>query len=76
MTQFTAPQYHAGQGQRTQECAALCESAVADIVRAAVAVGWREQEVALHLADAADEYVMYLAAKPSKSGKPPIPTDH
>lgn len=39
---------------------------VADIVRAAVSVGWREQEVALHLADAADEYVVYVATKPSR----------
>lgn len=69
MTQFTAPHYHVEQGQRTQQCAALCKSAVADFVLAAVAVGWREQEMALHLADAADEYVVYLATKPSKVWK-------
>lgn len=66
MTQFTAPRYHAGQGQRSQECASLCKSAVADIIRSAVIVGWREQEMALHLADAADDYCVYLATKPHK----------
>jgi hypothetical protein len=69
MTQFPAPRYHARQNQRAQECAALCKNAVADIVRAAVAVGWREQEIALCLADAADDYVVYLATKPDKPWK-------
>jgi hypothetical protein len=69
MTQFTAPRYHAGQGQRSQECSALCKSVIVDIVRAAVTVGWREQELALHLADAADDYVVYLATKPHKVWK-------
>ena len=66
MTQFTTPRYHAGQNQRAQECAGLCKMVVADMVRAAVSVGWREQEVALHLADAADEYVVYVATRPSR----------
>lgn len=66
MTQFTPPHYHVEQGQRSTECASLCKKAVETIVRTAVAAGWREQELALHLADAADEYVIYLATKRSK----------
>jgi hypothetical protein len=48
---------------RSRECEAVCKTAITDVVRRAVAAGWREEEIALHLADAAENYVMYLATK-------------
>lgn len=35
----------------------------------AVRLGWRESEAALALADAADDYVMFLAQKPKRDLK-------
>jgi hypothetical protein len=69
MTQFTAPSYQVDQGQRETECAAICKKAVAQVVRDGVLAGWREQEIALSIADAAEEYVIYLATKPVKIWK-------
>ncbi|WFS03311.1 hypothetical protein [Rhizobium tumorigenes] len=63
MTQINPPHYDVEERQRAMECAALCEKTVANWLRSAVAAGWREQEIALHLADAADGYVVYLAKK-------------
>ncbi|MEK1894828.1 MAG: hypothetical protein AAAB20_16395 [Rhizobium sp.] len=66
MTNIRSPKYSAEDMGRSRECEAVCNVAVTDVVRRAVAAGWREEEIALHLADAADNYVMYLATKPKR----------
>ncbi|MDM9625981.1 hypothetical protein QTL95_08745 [Rhizobium sp. S152] len=63
MTNIRSPRYNAEDTARTRECENVCSTAITDVVRRAVAAGWREEEIALHLADAAENYVMYLATK-------------
>jgi len=60
MTNIRTPKYSADDMGRSRECEAVCNMAITEVVRRAVA-GWREEEIALHLADAAGDYVMYLA---------------
>ncbi|QFY60923.1 hypothetical protein FZ934_11150 [Rhizobium grahamii] len=66
MTNIRSPRYSAEDAARLRECAKACDSAITDVVRRAVAAGWREEEFALHLADAAENYVMYLAKRPDR----------
>jgi formaldehyde-activating enzyme involved in methanogenesis len=66
MSYFPPPRFSVEQTQRSRECIAVCKTAIAEAVRDAVAAGWREQEVALYLADAAEDYVVYLATRPTK----------
>jgi len=61
MTNIRTPKYSADDMGRSRECEAACNMAITEVVRRAVAAGWREEEIALHLADAAEDYVMYLA---------------
>ncbi|KQV83697.1 hypothetical protein [Rhizobium sp. Root1220] len=63
MTNISSPNYSAEDMGRSRECEAVCNAAINDVVRRAVAAGWREEEIALHLADAAENYVIYLATK-------------
>ena len=42
-------------------------SAVRDLVIDAVNGGWREAEAAIALADAADDYVMFLSERPRRN---------
>jgi hypothetical protein len=65
MSMFQAPKYSVDEINRLRECKAVCRRAYSDLVATAVALGWREQEIALELADVADDYVLYLAAKPT-----------
>ncbi|WFR97715.1 hypothetical protein [Rhizobium tumorigenes] len=44
----------------------MCKLALTAFIRDAVEAGWREQEAALFFADASDDYVAYLAAKPNR----------
>ncbi|MDM9622606.1 hypothetical protein A6U87_24435 [Rhizobium sp. AC44/96] len=66
MTNIRSPRYTAADTGRSRECENVCASAITDVVRRAVAAGWREEEIALHLADAAENYVIYLATKPDR----------
>ncbi|PKA44745.1 hypothetical protein [Rhizobium sullae] len=66
MTNIRPPQYSVEQLERSRDCDAICYEALTDVVRCAVAAGWREEEVALHLADAAESYIVYLATKPTR----------
>ena len=50
---------------RTSQCRATFAAAVKELILDAVANGWRQEEVALAVADAADEYVLYLASRPT-----------
>jgi len=63
MTNINSPNYRAEDMGRSRECETVCKTAITEVVRRAVAAGWREEEIALHLADAAENYVMYLATK-------------
>ncbi len=65
MTTIRSPKYSAEDMGRSRECETTCKEAIIDVVRRAVAAGWREEEIALHLADAAEDYVIYLATRPS-----------
>lgn len=64
MTKIRSPRYSVEQFGRTLECEAICKEAFGHLVRDSVAAGWREEEIALALADAAEDYVIYLATKP------------
>lgn len=63
MSDVVSPRYEVDQVERSSECTKVCQSSLRHLVLALVNAGWREQEVALHLADAAEDYVMHLAAK-------------
>lgn len=65
MTNIRSPRFNAEEMARSRECDSVCATAITDVVRRAVAAGWREEEIALHLADAAENYVIYLATKPT-----------
>lgn len=70
MTQlFSSPIHGANETRRVKECSTLCINVVGQVIRDAVALGWREQEIALCLADACDDYVLYLATTPQKRWK-------
>jgi len=66
MTHFVAPRHRADEHQRTKEAADACKAAIADMILSGIQAGWREEELALHLADAAESYVIYLATKPRR----------
>ncbi|MDP9813293.1 hypothetical protein J2W42_006164 [Rhizobium tibeticum] len=66
MTNIGSAKYSAEDMGRWRECEAVSKVAVTDVVRRAVAAGWREVEIAHHLAEAADIYVIYLATKPKR----------
>lgn len=40
---------------------------VRDAVRQAVSAGWREAEAAIAVADAADDYILFLAQRPRRT---------
>jgi hypothetical protein len=67
MSMFQAPKYNVEEMERLRECKAVCRRAYSRMVADAVALGWREQEIALELADVADDYIVYLAAKPKQA---------
>ncbi|MBO9098669.1 MULTISPECIES: hypothetical protein [unclassified Rhizobium] len=54
--------------ERATDCASAMEIAFARLVAEASAAGWREMEVAVILADIADDHVLRLAKK-SRRGK-------
>ena len=66
MTQIRSPRHSVEQFGRILECEAVCTEAFAQLVRNSVAAGWREEDIALALADAAEDYVVYLATKPAE----------
>lgn len=62
MTKITSPTHPIEHSERIKECENLCEALIAEIICIAVQAGWREKEVALCFADAADDFVLNLAA--------------
>ncbi|OJG00149.1 hypothetical protein AX760_25590 [Pararhizobium antarcticum] len=69
MTKMRPPQYSTQQAERPGECAAVCAGAVSYFIKCAVDAGWGEEEIALSLADAADNFVVELARAPKRRFK-------
>jgi hypothetical protein len=59
-----APTYSPLDPRRDRDAKDIFADAARNLILQAVRAGWRESEAAMALADAADEYVMYLAQKP------------
>lgn len=62
-----SPKYEPTDPRRSRDIKEAFESAAREIVIQAVSVGWREAEAALALADAADDYVLFLSQRPRRS---------
>ena len=60
---ISKPQHSTNDAYRAVEREEILELAFRDFVQAVVAAGWSESEVALTLADIADDYVMALAGR-------------
>jgi hypothetical protein len=63
------PKYHPTDSRRGREAKEAFQAAARDLVLEAVRCGWREAEAAMALADAADEYVMFLSERPRRNLK-------
>jgi hypothetical protein len=61
-----APTYSPLDPRRERDAKHFFADAARKLILQAVRNGWRESEAAMALADAADEYVMYLAQKPRR----------
>ncbi len=61
--QISNPQYSTNDPYRVVEREEVLAQAFRAFVQRAVAAGWKETEVALTLADIADDYVMALARR-------------
>ena len=61
-----APTYSPLDPRREHDARHIFSDVMREVVLQAVGAGWRESEAAMALADAADDYVMYLAGKPSR----------
>ena len=61
------PKFQPTDPRHTRETRDAFRSAVRDLVVEAVSTGWRESEAALALADAADDYVMFLSERPRRN---------
>lgn len=63
MSNITGPRHPVDTTYRVVEREEVLASAFEDFVQKIVAAGWDEPEVALTLADIADDYVITLAAR-------------
>lgn len=61
-----APTYSPLDLRRDRDAKNVFADAARNLILQAVRTGWRESEAAMALADAADDYVMYLAQKPRR----------
>lgn len=61
MSEFQTPQYPVDDPGRSPECMDVMSAAFDALVRRALDAGWREAEIALALADIADDYVLSVA---------------
>jgi predicted trehalose synthase len=64
MTLSSPPRYKASDRRRYSECESRCREALSKLINEATELGWRREELAIHLADAADDYVWHLATMP------------
>ena len=61
------PKFPPTDPRRTRETRDVFRSAIRDLVVEAVGAGWREAEAAIAVADAADDYVMFLSERPRRN---------
>lgn len=61
------PKFPPTDPRRTRETRDAFRSAIRDLVVEAVGAGWREAEAAIAVADAADDYVMFLSERPRRN---------
>ena len=62
MVQLDRPKFEVEDGRRTRQCHSTCSKTISQLIDEAVAMGWRREEIALQIADAADDYILYLAS--------------
>ena len=60
------PRYVPSDPRRDRDARDAFQAAARDLVLQAVKAGWREAEAAMALADAAEDYVMFLAERPHR----------
>ncbi|MGV3552921.1 hypothetical protein [Rhizobium sp.] len=60
------PKFQPNDPRRTREVREAFDVAIRDLMVEAVGAGWREAEAALALADAADDYIMFLSEHPRR----------
>lgn len=58
------PNFNVDEVQRTKECRQAFDLLTREIMCQAIKAGWRESEASIALADAAEQYVIYVATKP------------
>ena len=58
------PKFQPADPRRAREAKEAFRAATRDLMLDAVNCGWREAEAAMALADAADDYVMFLSERP------------
>jgi L-alanine-DL-glutamate epimerase-like enolase superfamily enzyme len=61
------PKFQPNDPRRVREARDAFRAAIRDLVVDAVNSGWREAEAALALADAADDYVLFLSERPRRN---------
>jgi hypothetical protein len=61
------PKFPPTDPRHSRETRDAFQLAVRDLVVKAVSAGWREAEAAIALADAADDYVMFLSERPRRN---------
>lgn len=61
-----APTYLPLDPRREHNAKHVFGDAARHLILQAVRAGWRESEAAMALADAADDYIVYLAQKPTR----------
>ena len=64
MTLSLPPRYKITDRRRYSQCESGCREALSKLINEAAALGWRREELAIHFADAADDYVWHLATMP------------
>ena len=62
-----APTYSPLDPRREHNAKLIFSNAARDLILQAVRAGWRESEAAMALADAADDYILYLAQQPTRN---------
>jgi hypothetical protein len=61
------PRFHPSDPRRARDAQDALGVVVRDAVLQAVAAGWREAEAAIAVADAADDYILFLSERPRRN---------
>jgi len=67
MTIIAPPQFQIDNSESAYECENVCKEAFAILIDDLAARGWRRKELAVRMADIADEYVLQVASQPGPS---------